>query len=196
MSNTTVSSIPAPGALTKPKRENIKKTEAFSMKPPVVEADPDGGDNHKYLCKFVSNNYREVKQVCTFDVWKRCEGRQTPGKVRDGLDSRLHNDFVIIQDKEGKVIDVDVIPKTYYTSRAVLPDYLQDKHDIIIKVNTKTGGVEVTQCPAGVTKSNILKLINSLDAVTAVSTGDTLPGGFEVLNVSGNQISVVSTARS
>ena len=196
MSNTTVSSIPAPGALTKPKRENIKKTEAFSMKPPVVEADPDGGDNHKYLCKFVSNNYREVKQVCTFDVWKRCEGRQTPGKVRDGLDSRLHNDFVIIQDKEGKVIDVDVIPKTYYTSRAVLPDYLQDKHDIIIKVNTKTGGVEVTQCPAGVTKANILKLINSLDAVTAVSTGDTLPGGFEVLNVSGNQISVVSTARS
>jgi hypothetical protein len=196
MSNTTVSSIPAPGALTKPKRENIKKTEAFSMKPPVVEADPDGGDNHKYLCKFVSNNYREVKQVCTFDVWKRCEGRQTPGKVRDGLDSRLHNDFVIIQDKEGKVIDVDVIPKTYYTSRAVLPDYLQDKHDIIIKVNTKTGGVEVTQCPAGVTKANILKLINSLDAVTAVSTGDTLPGGFEVLNVSGNQISVVSTARN
>lgn len=196
MSNTPVSSIAVPGALNKPKRENIKKTEAFSMKPPLVEADPDGGDNHKYLCKFVSNNYREVKQVCTFDVWKRCEGRQTPGKVRDGLDARLNNDFVIIEDKEGKVIEIDVIPKTYYTSRAVLPDFLQDKQDIILKVNAKTGGVEVTQCPAGVTKSNILKLINSLDAVTSVATGDSLPGGFEVLNVSGNQISVVSTARS
>jgi hypothetical protein len=196
MSNTPVSSIPAPGALIKPKREGIKKIEAFSMKPPSVEADPDGGDNHKYLCKFVSNNYREVKQVCTFDVWKRCEGRQVPGKVRDGLDARLHNDFVIIQDKDGKVIDIDVIPKTYYASRAVLPDHLQDKQDIVLKVNAKTGGVEVTQCPAGVTKANILKLINSLDAVTAVSTGDTLSGGFEVLNVSGNQISVVSTARS
>jgi hypothetical protein len=196
MSNTAVSSIPVPGALIKPKRENIKKTEAFSMKPPLVEADPEGGDNHKYLCKFVSNNYREVKQVCTFDVWKRCEGRQTPGRVRDGLDSRLQNDFVIIQDKEGKVIDIDIIPKTYYTSKAVLPDHLQGKDDIVLKVNTKTGGVEVTQCPAGVTKANILKLINSLDTVTSVSTGDSLPGGFEVLNVSGNQISVVSTARN
>jgi hypothetical protein len=196
MSKTAVSSIQVPGALNKPKRENIKKTEAFSIKPPLVEADPDGGDNHNYLCKFVSNAYREVKLVCTFDVWKRCEGRQTPGKVRDGLDSRLHNDFVIIQDKDGKVIEIDVIPKTYYTSRAVLPDHLQDKQDIILKVNAKTGGVEVTQCPAGVTKASILKLINSLDAVSSVATGDTLPGGFEVLNVSGNQISVVSTARS
>lgn len=196
MSNTPVSSIPAPGALMKPKRDGIKKIEAFSMKPPLVEADPEGGDNHKYLCKFVSGSYREVKQVCTFDVWKRCEGRQTPGKVRDGLDARLHNDFVIIQDKDGKVIDIDIIPKTYYTSRAVLPDHLQDKQDIIMKVNGKTGGVEVTQCPAGVTKAQILKLINSLDAVSSVATGDTLSGGFEVLNVSGNQISVISTARS
>jgi len=196
MSNTPVSSIPTPSGLVKPKRENIKKTEAFSMKPPLVEADPDGGDNHKYLCKYVSNNYREVKQVCTFDVWKKCEGRQIPGKVRDGLDSRLHNDFVIIQDKDNKVIDIDIIPKTYYTSRAVLPDNLQDKDDIVLKVNTKTGGVEVTQCPAGVTKASILKLINALDGVTNVQTGDSLPGGFEVLNVSGNQLSIVSTARS
>jgi hypothetical protein len=196
MSNTPVSSIAAPGALIKPKRERIKKTEAFSMKPPLVEADPEGGDNHKYLCKFVSNNYREVKQVCTFDVWKRCEGRQTPGRVRDGLDSRLHNDFVIIQDGEDKVIDIDIIPKTYYASKAVLPDNLQGKEDIILKVNSKTGGVEITQCPAGVNKAKILKLISSLDAVTSVSTGDTLSGGFEVLNVSGNQVSVVSTARN
>lgn len=196
MSNTPVSSIPAPGALIKPKRERIKKTEAFSIKPPLVEADSEGGDNHTYLCKFVSNNYREVKQVCTFDVWKRCEGRQTPGRVRDGLDSRLHNDFIIIQDSDDKVIDIDVIPKTYYTSKAVLPDNLQGKEDIILKVNSKTGGVEVTQCPAGVSKAKILKLISSLDAVTSVSTGDTLAGGFEVLNVSGNQISVVSTARN
>ncbi len=126
-------------------------------------------------------------------MWKKCEGRQIPGKVRDGLDSRLHNDFVIIQDKDNKVIDIDIIPKTYYTSRAVLPDNLQDKDDIVLKVNTKTGGVEVTQCPAGVTKASILKLING---VTNIQTGDSLPGGFEVLNVSGNQISVVSTARS
>jgi hypothetical protein len=129
-------------------------------------------------------------------VWKRCEGRQTPGRVRDGLDSRLHNDFVIIQDGEDKVIDIDIIPKTYYASKAVLPDNLQGKEDIVLKVNSKTGGVEITQCPAGVNKAKILKLISSLDAVTSVSTGDTLPGGFEVLNVSGNQISVVSTARN
>ena len=68
MSNTPVSSITAPSGLVKPKRENVKKTEAFSMKPPLVEADPEGGDNHKYLCKYVSSNYREVKQVCTFDT--------------------------------------------------------------------------------------------------------------------------------
>lgn len=196
MSKTPISSIPVPNALVKPKRDNVKKTEAFSIKPPLVEADPNGGENHKYLCKYVSSNYREVKQVCSFDVWKRCEGRQIPGKVRDGLDSRLNNDFVIIHDDKGTIVDIDIIPKTYYASRAVLPDHLQDKHDIVARINTKTGGIEITQCPAGVTKMIIRRLIDSLDKVTTIQTGDTLPGGFEVINVSGNQVSVISTSRS
>ena len=196
MSTSHVSSIPVPNALVKPTREGVKKTEAFSIKPPLVQADPDGGDNHEYLCSYVSANYREVSQLCTFDVWKRCEGRQVPGKVRDGLDARLQNDFVIIQDKDGKVTDIDILPKTYYTSKAVLPDHLQGKEDIVLKINVKTGGVEVTQCPAGVSKNLVVKLINALDKISTIQTGDTIPGGFEVINVSGNQVSVIATSRT
>ena len=195
MSNTPVSSIPVPNALVKPTREGLKKTEAFSIKPPLVQADPDGGDNHEYLCCYVSGNYREVQQPCTFDVWKRCESRQVPGRVRDGLDARLQNDFVIIQNKDGKVVDIDILPKTYYASKAVLPDHLQNKEDIVIKINNKTGGIEVMQCPAGVSKNMLVKLVNALDKISTIQTGDSIPGGFEVINVSGNQISVVATAR-
>lgn len=196
MSKATVSSIPIPNALVKPKREGLKKIEAVSIKPPSVSADTDGGDNHTYVCRYVSADFKEIKQPCTFDVWKRCEGRQIPGKVRDGLDARLDNDFVLIQNADGVIVDIDVLPKTYYSSRAVLPDYLQDKHDIVLKINTKTGGVEVLQCPAGVTKPSVRKLVNALDAIDTIQTGDSIPGGFEVLNVSGNQISVVPVGRN
>ena len=196
MSNSITSSIPTSSALIKRKRENIKKSDSFSIKPPIVEASNDGTENHKYACVYVSSTYREVTKECTFDVWKRCEGRQIPGQVRDGLDARLHNDFIIVHDANDKVIDIDIIPKTYYASKAVLPDHLQNKQDIIVKVNAKTGGMEVLQCPAGVSKPFIKKLLDVLDKVEAIQTGDTLPGGFEVINVSGNQLSIISTSRN
>jgi hypothetical protein len=196
MSTNLTSSIPVSSALIKPKRENIKKFDSFSIKPPIVVASNDGSDNHSYACVYVSNNYRETKKPCTFDVWKRCEGRSIPGQARDGLDSRLHNDFIIIQDDKDKVIDIDIIPKTYYTSKAVLPDSLQNKHDIVLKINSKTGGVEVLQCPAGVSKPLLRKLLDALDKIDAIQTGDSIPGGFEVINVSGNHVSVVATTRN
>lgn len=196
MSKAVNSSIPLSSALIKTKRENIKKADSFSIKPPMVVASADGAENHKYTCVYVSSSYREVSKECTFDVWKRCEGRQIPGQVRDGLDARLHNDFIIITDAEDKVVDIDIIPKTYYASKAVLPEHLQNKHDIVIRVNTKTGGMEVLQCPAGVTKATIKRLLDIIDKQETIQTGDTLPGGFEVINVSGNQLSIVSTARN
>lgn len=185
------SSIQAPGALIKHTRKGIIKVDAVSIKPPVVKADPTGGDKHTYLCAYVTDKFQMVKQPCTFEVWKRCEGRQTPGRVRNGLESKLHNDFVIIQDATtNEVIDIDVIPKTYYTSKASLPDYLEGKEDILVTVQPKTGTLEVTQCPAGVSKLNVRKLLNSLDAAASLETGASLPGGFEILNVSGNQLSI------
>lgn len=190
----TTSSIPSPSTLVKAKREKVKKIDAVSIKPPKVEPDPDGGDAHKYFCTYVSSRFQQVVQACTFDVWKRCEGKQIPGRVRDGLDARLNNDFIIVQDANNVVIDIDIIPKTYYASRAVLPDNLQNKDDIVIRVIPKSGNIEVMQCPAGVTKSAIRKLIDNLDGVTSMQPGDTIPGGFEILNVSGNQVSIVSTA--
>lgn len=196
MSTNVVSSIPASSALVKRKRENVKKVDSFSIKPPIVEASNDGSENHKYACVYVSSTYREVTKECSFDVWKRCEGRQIPGQIRDGLDSRLHNDFIIVHDNNDKVIDIDIIPKTYYASKAVLPDHLQNKQDIVLKVNSKTGGMEVIQCPAGVSKPTIKKLLDVLDKQETIQTGDTLPGGFEVINVSGNQLSIVATARN
>jgi hypothetical protein len=190
----TTSSIPNPSTLVKAKREKVKKIDAVSIKPPKVTPDPDGGEQHKYFCTYVSARFQQVVQPCTFDVWKRCEGKQIPGRVRDGLDARLNNDFIIIQDANNVVVDIDIIPKTYYASRAVLPDNLQNKDDIVIKVIPKSGNIEVMQCPAGITKSAIRKLLDNLDNVTSLQPGDTILGGFEILNVSGNQVSIVSTS--
>lgn len=187
----STSSITASGSLAKAKRENIKKIDAVSIKPPVVIPDDSGGDNHQYQCAYVSSGYQLVKQACTFDVWKRCEGKHLPGRVRDGLDSRLHNEFVLIVDPKTDVItDIDIIPKVYYTSRATLPDFLEGKDDIVLRINGTRGSSEVIQCPAGVSKKAIRRLLDNLDKIEVIQTGDSIPGGFEVLNVSGNQVSI------
>lgn len=187
----TTSSIPVPGTTSKVKRLDVKKIEAVSIKPPIVVADPDGGDNHVYMCVYVSARFQPVKTQCTFDVWKRCEGRQTPGKPRDGLESRLYNDFIMVHNAEGMLVDIDIIPKTYYAARAMLPDNLVGKDDIVVKIMPKTGSLEVLQCPAGVTKASVIRLLNQLDKLDSIQTGDIIPGGFEVINVSGNQVSII-----
>jgi hypothetical protein len=184
------SSIPAPSALIKAVRGKVRKVDAVSIKPPKVTPDPDGGENHKYACVYVSDKFQQVVAPCTFEVWKRCEGKQIPGKVRDGLDARLQNDFVIVY-KDDMVVDIDIIPKTYYASKAVLPDTLQNKDDIIIRIIPKNGSMEVTQCPAGVTKAGIRRLLDSVDALGSLQPGDNIKGGFEVLNVSGNYVSII-----
>ncbi len=188
------SSIPAPSALVKATRGKVTKVDAVSIKPPKVTPDPEGGDNHTYACVYVSDKFQQVVHPCTFEVWKRCEGKQIPGKIRDGLDARLHNDFVIIYNDKNVIVDIDIIPKTYYASKAVLPDTLQNKEDIVVRIIPKNGNMEVIQCPAGVTKASIKKLLNAIDTVNSLQPGDTLKGGFEVLNVSGNHVSIIPLA--
>jgi len=186
------SSIPAPGTLNKFKRNSISKIDAVSIKPPLVNPDKDGGSNHEYRCSFVNSKFQLEELPCSYEVWKKCEGNQVPGRVRNGLESKLHNDFVVIKDKEtGLITDVDVLPKTFYSSKAALPDNIADKEDILLKVNSKTGGIEVQQVPAGVTKAVIRRLMDALDTTESISTGDTIKGGFEVANVSGNQVSIL-----
>ena len=80
----------------------------------MVVASADGAENHKYTCVYVSSSYREVSKECTLMFGKDAKDDKYPGQVRDGLDSRLHNDFIIITDAEDKVVDIDIIPKTYY----------------------------------------------------------------------------------
>lgn len=188
------SSIPTPSALVKATRSKVKKVDAVSIKPPKVTPDPDGGENHRYACVYVSDKFQQCVHPCTFEVWKRCEGKQIPGKVRDGLDARLQNDFVIVYNADNVIVDIDIIPKTYYASKAVLPDTLQGKDDIVIRVIPKNGSMEVIQCPAGVTKAAIRKLLDSIDALPSLQPGDSLKGGFEVLNVSGNHVSIIPVA--
>lgn len=184
-----ISSVQAAAELRKPKRTDVVKIPAVSIKPPSVIPDADGGDKHTYTCTYVSSAFQQVEKPCTFSVWKRCEGRRVTGQPQDGLDIRLHNDFVMIVDKHGIVVDVDVIPKVYYSSKAILPDDLTGKRDIVIKFISNQGAMEVTQCPAGVTKAGLMSLMNAVDKVDSITTGDTLPGGFEVLSVSGTTVS-------
>lgn len=188
------SSINTPGALVKAKRDKIKKIEAVSIKPPKVIPDTDGGNNHSYLCVYVDSKFQQVKHPCSFDVWRRCEGRTVAGKTRDGLDSRLSNNFYLVENTNGLLVDIDIIPKTFYTTKALMPADDADKEDIVIKVSPKTGSMEVLQCPAGVTKTALKKIMDSLDKMEMVQTGDTINSNYEVLNANGNAISIAPLA--
>lgn len=188
------SSINTPGALTKVKRDKIKKIEAVSIKPPKVIADPNGGTNHSYVCVYVDSKFQQVRQPCSFDVWRRCEGRNTAGKVRDGLDSRLSNNFYMVENTNGLLVDIDIIPKTFYTTKALMPADQADKEDIVVKVTAKTGAMEVLQCPAGVTKTSLRKVMDALDKIDVVQTGDILHNNFEVINANGNLLSIAPAA--
>lgn len=193
MSKNPKSSIVGPGALNKAKRHFAKKYDAVSIKPPTVVPDPDGGDDHKYFCVFVSEEGAASKQMrlpCTLDVWKRCEGRTGAGSVRNGLDARLHNNFVMYENAEGEIYDVDILPKQYYATKAMIPERLRDKEDILIKVNPRLGSLDVSQVPAGVTKAKLASLVNTLNKLETIQSGDTLAGGFEVLYVSGTTLSI------
>lgn len=187
----STSSISASGGLNKATRKAITKKHAASIKPPAVHPDPSGGDNHKYECVYVTTEGKQLTERCTYEVWKRCEGRNAPGVIPNGLDSRLKCDFYIVKDGENTIVDIDVIPKEVYSARAPMPDELVNKEDILVKVDAKTGSLEVTQAPPGVTKNTLRRLMDTLDGLDVVNTGDELPGDFEVLQVSGNMISVL-----
>lgn len=190
--STTRSSIQSPSAgLVKPKRTGIHKVHAASIKPPSVEPDPSGGDNHKYKCVYVTTGGKQQTEKCTYSVWKKCEGRNAPGLVPSGLDSKLKNDFFIVKDGDDVVVGVDLIPKDVYSTRAPMPEELQDKEDILVRVDQKDGSMEITQAPPGVSKNTLRRLLDALDNIEVVNTGDELPGGFEVLQVSGNMLSVL-----
>lgn len=186
MSSNTLS----PTALVKKIRANVSKKSAVSMKPPIVVPDATGGEAHKYMCRYVSNDFREVKHECTLRVWQRCEGKVQPGRTRDGLDSKLHNEFRLVENAQGVIEAIDIIPKSYFARKAVLPDTLEGVQDILIRVTAHTGELEVVQVPAGVTKNTIIKLLDTLDSVSSIQPGDEISGGFEVTSVSGNMVSL------
>lgn len=186
--NTNMMSVPG---LVKAKRDRVKKHRAVNMKPPEYRTDPLEGDNHKFFIIYVNANHKQVRAECTWDVWRKVEGQNREGEPRDGYDSRLYDEFVVVESADsGLVVDVDIMPKNTYSKNSIMPDNVSHQKTINLRITQNTGSIEVTQVPPGVTKPSIMKLMNELDKVDTVKAGDILPGGFEILEVAGNRVAV------
>jgi hypothetical protein len=189
--------------MQKPKREGLKAVTALSIKPPAYTLDPNNGDDHKYKCVYVTDQGKQITQICTFDVWKRCEGKKVTGRPRTGLSSRLHNTFILWVDatqyphedpaQAGIIVDIDVLPETFYQNRQVMPVHVAEQETIEFKVGP-IGSIEITKIPSGVNKQTIVRLIRELNHLTEITSGLSITGGFEVVSVDGNTVSVLPPA--
>jgi hypothetical protein len=173
------------GVISKVSRTNVKKVFAESLKPPQEEIDESGAEDHKYFLVYVANG-QEVRARCTHDVWKRALGpKSVPGRKVPGWDNKIHNDFYIIIDTKTKMItDVDMLPKNRY-ERGMVPEDQEGKHTLEIKINQKTGGMEILSIPPKLRSQRILAILNEIDKLTVIEPGAEI-SGCEATSVGGN----------
>jgi hypothetical protein len=175
----------APGALQKPIRSNIRKIRAESLKPPQEEIDESGGENHKFYIVFVSDGVEHKKET-TKDVWRRARGPlPVPGRKVPGYDHKINHDFDILL-QEGKVVGIDLIPKNKYV-RGLVPEHLEDVSELHVRVDQRTGFLEVVQIPPKVRDNRVSAILSAIDAVSVIAPGDILAGS-EVTQVAGNLV--------
>lgn len=182
--------------MVKKQRIGLKPTIAVNIKPPEYCLDPNGGEDHVYKCVYVTTGGKQIKQKCTPAVWRKCEGKIGDGQVRNGLCFKSNADFIIWTTSEGLVTDVDVLPSDYYQARQVAPVDVVEQESIELTVHQETGSVEVRKICIGVTRQKLERLIHELNNMTKISPGDSIPGGFEVLSVSGNRVNIAMTRSS
>lgn len=177
--------------LQKPKRENIRKVRAESLKPPQEVIDETGGEDHKFSLIYVANG-QEIQTPCTKEVWKKVKGpNPVPGRKVPGLDHKIHHNFDIVLSGTGRderVVDVDLIPKNKY-ERGLIPEGMEDVFDLVLKVNQSNGSVEVMQIPPKVRDNRVSAVLNALDRLDQVEVGMEI-AGCEVTAVSGNVLTL------
>lgn len=176
--------------MVKHKRLNLKPTVAVNIKPPEYLLDPSGGENHTYKCVYVTTGGKQIKQKCTPAVWRRCEGKTGEGQVRDGLCFKTNSDFIIWTNGDDVVEDVDVLPSDYYLARQVAPVDVVEREGIELVISQSTGSVEIKKVCLRATRQKLERLIAELNKLDHLSPGDSIPGGFEIMSVSGNRVTV------
>ena len=183
------------GQLQKPKRENIRKIKAESLKPAQEKIDESGDEKHEFFVVAVSNGV-EKHHPSTRQAWLKSLGpKQKVGRPLRGLDNRIDADFYIIIDKESKlVVDIDVMPRQRY-ALGMVPEALQGVSEMIIKINQSTGGLEVLQMPPKIRDNKILTILDAIDKMDVISSGDSL-AGYEVTSVGGDKVTIEISSES
>lgn len=192
-------------SVSKKSRQGLVPVIADSIKPPAFVLDSSGSDNHTYKCVYVTSQGKQVTQLCTHYVWKRCEGRNITGRPRDGLADKLHSNFVLWVDKtqntnvpdeaaKGIVVDVDVIPETYYNQKAVMPEDVMNRETVDVKL-TPNGGADVVSVPPGIKQTDVIKLLSIVAELETLEPGEIIDGNFEVVSASGIKASFLPPSR-
>jgi hypothetical protein len=188
------------GVLQKPIRK-VRKVRAQSLKPPQEIVDETGGEDHKFFVVYVTDGI-EHRVPCSHECWKKVKGpKPAPGRKVPGMDHKIHYDFDIVFDPTQKttytdvkgvtietqlVVDVDMIPKNKY-ERGLVPENLEDLQEMTLRINQKTGGIEIIQIPPKVRDLRIAAIMLAIDKLETIETGQEI-AGCEVTGVSGNQV--------
>lgn len=181
--------------MVKTKRTGLKPHMAVNIKPPEYALDPSGGENHTYKCVYVTSGGKQIKQKCSASVWRKCEGKTGDGRVRDGLCHKTNTEFIMWADTQGNIVDVDILPGDYYLARQVAPEDVISHEGVEVIIHQATGAVEVRKTCLGLTRAKLERLIGELNKLDKLSPGDSLPGGFEIMSISGNRVNISIPAR-
>ena len=184
---------PPYNVLQKPERKGLKVNYAEHLKPVSEEIDESGGST-KFFMTYVTEAGKECRIQTTKELWKRIHGPTSEKHPHAGLDMKVDLIFRILSKPATaktpeKAVGLDIMPKHLY-KRGMIPEKYEGLEDITLKVNQKTGDIEVTASPPKLTKNALEVVLKAVDALSEIQPGDNIAKKFEVSMVAGNTLTI------
>lgn len=179
-----------PGALTKPRRSDLKQIQVIAFKPPRFS------ENEEPELVYVSDRGDEKSVVCSAQLWRQVDGNPMPGRKPRGLDGVADRTrFVLYLDGNGpdaKAVGLTKLPsENFMFSKATGHDErLEGVEDITVAVDSVTGNIDVRVIPPGARLPQILEVIRLVDSAEFLAPGQSLGRDVSVVSVSGNLVQI------
>jgi hypothetical protein len=190
---------PSPyGVLQKKARKGLIVKYAEQLKPASEEESDDGSSEPFFFVTYVTDNGKERRLRATREVWKKVHGPSSDDNPHMGLDMRVNLNFRIVSEPEQAatedspatpemVIGIDVLPKHLY-KRGMIPEKYEGMNSIVVKVNQKSGDIEVVDSPPKVQHNELESVLKVIDSLSEIHPGDPIGSKYEVESVAGNTI--------
>lgn len=171
--------------LVKPVFKNHGTRYAEKMLPPEIRKYADG--RTEPCCRFTEANGQENKLPCTPEVHRLCLGRRRPKAAHTGLDHQIHHRFVLRINPTTKQVDVihayQLVTSMHGLKRGDVPAHGK----MVISVDD-LGSIMVEDVPGDVTRAQVLRVIELVDAVGMLEASQDLGDGCVVSAVQGRTV--------